>query len=408
MAWATFAPLNSGVPVPGTVTLASKRKPVQHLSGGLVSEFLVHEGEVVKAQQVLAKLNPALSRASFTVVRQNVLTLSATESRLMAELAGEPTVRFSPEILDAEDDVVKVHVQIQRQVFQSRREALQSSLRELEASREGQANLLKGLEAQLEGRRRQVGLLQEQLRGLGPLTAEGYSPRLRLLDMERDLAGQQAAILDTQENINRLRSSLVELRSRAETRLQEYRRESSTQLAQVHRELQGEREKLRAVTEELDRTEIRAPVDGQVVGLQIQSVGAVVPPGQKLMDIVPINEPLVVEAKVPPQHIDRVRIGQHTDVRFSGFARTPQLVVDGQLQSISRDVLTEQYPMPGGSPSYYLARVEITPDGMQKLGGRQMQPGMQTEVLIKTGESTLLRYLMTPLTRRIAASMKED
>jgi protease secretion system membrane fusion protein len=222
------------------------------------------------------------------------------------------------------------------------------------------------------------------------------------------LAGQQASITDLMENINRLRSTLVELRSRAETRVQEYRKESSTLLAQVHRELQGEREKFNAVTEDLERTEIRAPVDGQVVGLMLQSAGAVLPPGQKLMDIVPQNEPLILEAKIPPLQVDRVRVGQHTDVRFSGFVRTPTLVVDGRVLSISHDVLTEPYPAPGGSPTYYLARLEITPEGMEKLGGRQMQAGMQAEVLIKTGETTMLRYLMAPLTKRVAASLKED
>jgi protease secretion system membrane fusion protein len=408
MAWATFAPLNNGVPTQGTVILASKRKPVQHLTGGLVSEFLVHEGEVVKADQVLARLNPAVSRASFTAVRQNYLTLSATQSRLLAELAGAKSITFSEEILKSDDAVVRAQVQIQRQVFDSRRESLESALRELEASREGQANALKGLEAQLEGRRRQVAVLQEQVRALTPLTAEGYSPRMRLMDLERDLAGQQASITDLMENINRLRSTLVELRSRAETRVQEYRKESSTLLAQVHRELQGEREKFNAVTEDLERTEIRAPVDGQVVGLMLQSAGAVLPPGQKLMDIVPQNEPLILEAKIPPLQVDRVRVGQHTDVRFSGFVRTPTLVVDGRVLSISHDVLTEPYPAPGGSPTYYLARLEITPEGMEKLGGRQMQAGMQAEVLIKTGETTMLRYLMAPLTKRVAASLKED
>lgn len=408
MAWAAFAPLDSGVPTQGTVTVATKRKPVQHLTGGLVSEFLVHEGQVVKAQEVLARLNPSVSRANFTAVRQNFLTLSATESRLLAELAGARTVEFAREILEADDPVVAAQVQIQRQVFQSRRDALESGLKEIASAADGQGNVLKGLEAQLQGRLRQVSLLQEQIKSLASLTDEGYSPRMRLMEMERDLAGQLASVTDLRENINRIRASLQELQNRAETRRQDYRKESSTLLAQVHRELQGEREKFRAVTEDLERTEIRAPVAGQVVGLQIQSAGAVLPPGQKLMDIVPLDEPLVLEAKIPPMHIDRVRIGQHTDVRFSGFARTPQIVVDGQVLSISKDVLTEPYPMPGGSPTYYLARVEITPDGMQKLGNRQMQPGMQAEVLIKTGERSMLGYLLGPLTKRIAASMKEE
>jgi protease secretion system membrane fusion protein len=163
---------------------------------------------------------------------------------------------------------------------------------------------------------------------------------------------------------------------------------------------------LNAAEGELARVELKAPVDGQVVGLEVQSVGAVIQPAQKIMDIVPSDEPLLLEAQVPPQFIDRVRPGQTVTVRFSAFAHSPALSVDGTLDSISHDLVEEQTA--GGEIKYYLARIGLTPEGVKKLGERQMQPGMPAEAVIKTGERTLLTYLLHPLTKRLARAMKEE
>jgi protease secretion system membrane fusion protein len=177
-----------------------------------------------------------------------------------------------------------------------------------------------------------------------------------------------------------------------------------TALADVTREVQSDAQKMVAVTADLSRTQVRAPTAGQVVGLAVQSAGAVVQPGQKLMLIVPADEPLVLETQIAPHLIDKVKPGLMTDVRFSSFAHTPQLVVEGQVTSISNDLLID----PATNMGYFLARVRITPQGMKTLGQRRMQPGMPTEVIIKTGERTLLTYLLSPLLKRVAASLKEE
>jgi protease secretion system membrane fusion protein len=141
-----------------------------------------------------------------------------------------------------------------------------------------------------------------------------------------------------------------------------------------------------------------------VVGLTVQTVGAVIAPGQKLMDIVPEGERLMLETKVPPHLIDRLHAGLPVDVRFAAFAHSPQLVVDGELVSISGDLLTE----PQTNAMYYLARVALTPEGLRRLGPRTLQPGMPVEVVLKTGERSLLAYLLHPLSKRMAAAMKEQ
>ena len=147
-----------------------------------------------------------------------------------------------------------------------------------------------------------------------------------------------------------------------------------------------------------------APVAGQVVGLAVQTVGAVVQPGQQIMSIVPPGEPLVLEARVAPHLIDRVHAGLAADVRFASFAHSPQLVVQGEVSSVSGDLLTDTQT----NVSYYLARIKLTPEGMKELGSRQLQPGMPAEVVIKTGGRSLLTYLAAPLFKRMAGSMKEE
>jgi protease secretion system membrane fusion protein len=199
-------------------------------------------------------------------------------------------------------------------------------------------------------------------------------------------------------------SSIAELRQRAISRQQEYRKEVETQLADVTREVLGDAGKFVALQDELARTEIRSPATGQVVALAAQSVGGVIGPGQKVLDVVPANESLLLETRVQPHLINSIQTGMPVDVRFSSFARSPQLVVQGKLTSISGDLLTD----PQNGVGYYLARVAVTPEGIKKLGNRQMQAGMPVEVVFRTGERSMLTYLLHPLTKRIAASMNEE
>ena len=328
------------------------------------------------------------------------------EGRLLAEQLGASTINFHPDLLaaSASDPLIQQHVTAQTQLLRSRRTSLDGNLGVLEQSIHGQQALLEGFRGVLTNRTNQRALLERELKGARDLVAEGYAPLNRQMELERAVADVSASIADTQSNIARAQSAILEMRQRADVLRSEYRREVDTQLAEVRREVQSEEEKFKALTEELARTEIRAPATGQVVGLSIQSVGSVVQAGQKLMDIVPRNETLVLETQVPPNLIDRLHRGAPVDVRFATFAHSPQLVVGGIVDSISADILTDS----SGKFSYYLARVSITPEGIKTLGKRQLQPGMPVEIVIKTGERSLLTYLLHPLLKRVSASMKEE
>ena len=403
--WAALAPLDEGVPAAGTVAIDTKRKAVQHLSGGIVQEVLVREGDEVQEGQLLIRLDSAVARANHESVRQRQLGLRAMQVRLLAEQSGRATITFHPDLVAASTDpLIRQQMQNQEQLFMTRRSLLRSDLQSIEESIQGQEGLLQAYKGMLENRSSQLRLINEELGHLRGLVKEGYAPRNRQLEMERMVADSSTAIADLQGNTVRARRAIGELRQRALSRQQEYRKEVETQLADVSREVLSDNEKLRAVTDDLARTEIKAPAGGQVVGLVAQTVGGVVQPGQKLMDIVPKDAPLLLEAHVAPHLIDRVHTDLPVDVRFSSFAHSPQLVVDGKVVSISADLLTE----PQTNVSYYLARVEVTPEGLQRLGKRQLQPGMPVEVIFKTGERSMLTYLLHPLTKRLAASMTEE
>ncbi len=403
--WAALAPLDEGVPAAGLVSVDTKRKPVQHLQGGIIKSVHVHEGELVEQGQVLLTLEPASTMAGLETVRQHYLALRATESRLLAELLERPSISWHPDLLAMKQDpMAEEHMGVQQRLLLTRRSVLAATISAMEESLAGQQALLQGAQRSLVNRRKQQYLLQQELDGIRDLVKDGYAPRNRELELDRQAAEIASAIVELESNAQRLTSGVAEVRQRIYLTKQESRKELETQLAEVRREVQADAEKLTAVRQDMDRTEIRSPVKGQVIGLNVQAAGAVITTGQKLMDIVPTGAALVIEARVPPQVIDRLRLGQHCDVRFSAFAHSPQLVVEGKVDSVSNDLLSD----PDTRQPYYLVRVSLTDKGRKALGQRQLQPGMMTEVVIRTGERSLLTYLAYPLVRRLAQSMKEE
>jgi len=405
--WAAFAPLDEGVPVPAVVSIETKRKTIQHLSGGIVEKVVVREGQQVKAGDLLVELNEGTTRANFEALRQNYMAQRAAESRLLAEVSGHAKIDFHADLKVAEKDpVIQQHITTQTQLFEARKAALAS---ELSAFKENIAALnaqLAGIDQQLQSRKLQADKQAEQLKNLRELANEGYAPKNTVLQMEQTQAELRAMLADLKANRLKTQRSIAEMSMREAQRKQEALKESAAQLAEVRKEVQAGREKLEASGDELARVKITAPVDGQVVGISIASVGGVVTPGQKLMDIVPDSEGVLLDAKIQPQMIDRVRPGDKADIRFSAFAHSPQLVVEALVKSISKDAVTETTAM--GNVAYYTARVQITRKGLKQLGKHNLQAGMPAEVLIKTGERSLLTYLLHPLMKRVAGAMTEE
>lgn len=404
--WATLAPLDEGVPSPGVVVIDTKRKPVQHLVGGIVKEVLVREGERVQTGQLLMRMDDAVARANFEAVRQRYLSLRATQARLQAELAGPTAPLVLHEDLQTarQDPLIQQQIATQTQLLDARRAGLAADLRTLEEGVRGQQATLQSQQGMRSSRLRQLALLSEELGQTRGLVSEGYAPRNRQLELERMVAESSTAIEELQGSSERARHGIEELRQRMQSRQKAYAQEVQTQLAEVTRDVLADEVRFRALQEELERTQLKSPTHGQVLGLAFQAPGSVVQPGQKLMDVVPDNEGLLLEARIAPFLVDRVQRGLPVDIRFSAFAHTPQLVVGGEVTSVSSDLVVD----PQTNASYYLARVQVTPAGLKALGRHQLQAGMPAEVVLRTGERTLLTYLLHPLSKRLAAAMKEE
>ena len=403
--WSVLAPLDEGVPAMGSVVVDTKSKTIQHLTGGLVEKVLVREGQWVNTGDLLIKLNDGAARAEYEAARQRYLGLRAMEDRLVADKRGDSKINFHPDVLAGKaDPLIGQHIQAQEQLIQSRRRALQSELSALGEAKQAQHEAEQGFRAQLESRLRQRRLIGEELEGLRALVAESYAPRNKLLELERSESDLESTISDLKANLAKAGRSAAELSLRKTQKQQEYFKEIDEQLAEVRREVSADEERYKSTRDALGRTEIRSPVSGAVVGIATQTIGGVIAPGARVMDIVPKDEVLMLEAQLPPNLVDRVHPGQKSDIRFSNFSLTPQLAIEGELVSVSADLLTD----PVSHASYYLARVLVTKDGMKTLGSHRLQPGMPAEIVIKTGERSLFAYLLHPLTRRLAWALKEE
>jgi protease secretion system membrane fusion protein len=418
--WAAFAPLEQGVPTQGTVALDTKRKAVQHPGGGVIKQILVGEGDHVLQGDLLVKLGESSVRANWESARQNFFSLRAAEGRLLAEQIGVATIQFDPALIEAarQDPLIARHMASQEALLRSKRASIDAALGALRESARGQEALIAGYEDVARSRQGQMALLQRELSGVRDLVEDGYAPLVRQMELERSIADVASALADLKAQQIRARQAILEIRQREIATQSDYRKDVDRELSTIRPEVQSASERYKALTDDLAKTEIRSPATGQVVGINTQTVGGVVTAGQKLMDIVPDEEGLVLETKVQPQLIDRVKAGDPVDVRFYTFPDTPQLVVAGRIATLSADVLNDSTPGAGGQGGaagagqaigpYYLARVVVTPEGIRQLGGRKLQPGMPVEVVVKTGSRTLLQYLLHPLTKRMAASLKEE
>ena len=407
--WAGFAPLDQGVPASGTVAIETRKKTIQHSTGGVVKDVLVKEGQWVKEGEVLMEVSDTQARANNETIRQAYLSQRAVEARLEAELQNSSSIHFGSDMTgNKADPFVQQLMLTQQNLFAARRASFVAEVSALEQSIQALKDQLWGVDQSLTNRLVQIQLQEKHLKSIKTLAEEGYAPKNQVLQMEQTQTELKTALSDLKSNQARLSRSIEESQFRMAQRKQDYLKDAMGQLAEVKKEVQAGKERLTATNEELARTQIKSPVEGQVVGMSISATGGVVMAGQKLMDVVPKSEALLIDAKVLPHIIDKVHTGMDVSVRFNTFANTPQLVVPGKLMALSSDVISDPNAGMAGVSSYYLGRVEITPEGLKILGSRVLQPGMPTEVLFKVGERTLLNYIMYPLTKRIAASLKEE
>lgn len=401
--WAALAPLDKGVAVSGSVVVAGHRQAVQHPTGGVVARLLVHDGEAVSAGQVLLTLDSTRPRAERDTLRQQYRDAQAAAVRLAAETEGQAQLRFPPS-LPADDPDMQASQALHQQLFASRREAQRLQQAALREGLAGARAHLAGLESAQRYRREQRQALLQQLQGLRGLAQEGYIPRNRLLENERLLAQLDGELGEAVGAIGHARQQVQELGWRERQQAEEYRRDLHQQQVENRLRLGELASRLASAEFELAHTEVRAPVAGTLVGLAVFTPGGVIAPGQQLMEVVPRDAPLLVDARAPVELVDRLRPGLPVELLFAAFNQSSTPRVPGELVLVSADrLLDEQTREP-----YYQVRIRVSEDGARQLAGLDIRPGMPVQAFVRTGERSLLNYLFKPLADRLHLALSED
>jgi protease secretion system membrane fusion protein len=404
--WACLAPLDAGIVASGTVNVTDNRKTIQHLTGGSVQNILVREGDLVSRDQALVELDSTQAIAEQGVVSAQYIVVKTVENRLQAERDGMSEVAFDPELLTrfAGDPRLQPALSLQQRLFTTRRGALTGEAGLLQENIRGAEEQIIGLRQVQGSRRAQIKFLHQELEGVRSLAAEGYVTRNRMLELERSAAELNAALAQNIADIGKARNQIAELKLRTLQLEQNFQKEVQSQLTDAQKEASALTDRMRSLDYSVNHTVIRSPIDGIVLGLNVSTVGGVIQPGSVIMNVVPANEPLQVDAKVPVQAIDKMAPGLLVDITFPAFnhAQTPS--IPGRVHTISADRLVDE----ANKQPYYLAQIEVTPEGMDKLGSNRIRPGMPATVTIKTGERNLMSYLMKPMLDRVDNAFKEQ
>jgi epimerase transport system membrane fusion protein len=407
--WATFAPLSSAAHAPGIVGVEGYRKTIQHLEGGIVKEIHVRDGQSVDTDEVLLTLDDTKPRAELDVLRGQLFMALAREARLVAQRDRLPAIQFPAELLAFEQDPrAQDAMRVQTQTFKARKSAYDGEIR-LYQQQVGQLEArTSGLGAQKRSRERLVSSYRGELSDFEALVDEGYAEKQKVRELERNLAQSEGQVGELTSTIAATSLQISETKLKILQLQKELQREVAKELAEVQSELVTLRGRMQSVQDTFTRTVVRAPQSGKVLGLSVHTTGAVIRPGERLMDIVPQNERLIVEARVSPMDVDRVKIGQPAEIRFSAFKSRATSKVRGTLIALSADALVQQGER--DSAPYYQARVEIPASAIEELTQNDLVlvAGMPAEVLIETGKRTLLGYLLDPVRDSFARSFIED
>lgn len=403
--WAFFAPLDKGVPLSGTVTVSSNRKAVQHQTGGTIDKILVKEGETVSAGQVLVEMNDVQVKTQAEITRGQLYSALAVEARLISERDNQPEITFPPSLLEKKNDPrVANNINLQRQLFSSRKLSMQHEIAALDENIAGLEVQLRGLQASKTSKQTQLNILNKQLDGLRELAEDGFVPLNRVLEMDRTHAQLTGEISENIGNIGRIQRQISELTLRRVQRQEENQKEVRQQLSDIQREAEALTSRLIGQDFELANVQVKAPVDGIVVGMDVFTHGGVVSPGFRMMDIVPNEDMLVITGEVPVHLIDKVHPGLHVDLIFSAFNQNKTPNIPGVVSRVSADRLTNEHT---GIP-YYNIKAKVTPEGIKLLADHQIRAGMPVEIFIKTGERSLMNYMFKPILDRIQTSLSEE
>lgn len=406
--WAALAPLSSSAVAPGEVKVEDSNRTVEHYEGGIVSEILVEEGEIVEKGEVLLRLSPTQAASELNTVQSQLNSILALEARLIAERNGNPQVTFPPSLKQQADTSHDVQELIagQKALFDARRDGLNQELKIYGQQISALKQQIAGLQEQIKSLDDRIASYEEEVEDWQALYEERFADKVRLQEMKRELAALKGERAGNLSETARLRVKVAETESQKVLRRQQFLQEVVAELKDVQTSKYELQARKTALLDRLQRVEIRSPASGKVNGLKVHTVGSVVRSGDPLMEIVPKTQEFIVMARVKPQDIDKVRVGLVADVMFSAFNTQSTHVITGKVVKLSADSFTDEQ----SGEKYFEAQVEITPEGVRQMkeDGIFMLPGMPAETMIKTGERTFFGYLVKPVSDMFKRAFNED
>ncbi len=403
--WAAFAPLDAAVIAHGSLSNETSRKTIQHLEGGIVRAIHVREGQEVKKGQLLFELDPTQANASFEIARNQLLALLAQDARLTAERDNQPSITWPAELQNsAGDPVVARAVADEQKQFFERRATIRGQIDVLNAQKAQFQSEIDGIDRQSASLREQMAFVDDELTGLRTIYEKGLVPRPRLLALERERASLSGSIGRLQADRSKAQQGVGEVGLKIRQIQQQFYEQVSQEIAEVRVKTADIREREIVAADQVKRINVVSPANGVVQNLRVFTIGAVVRPGEPMVDVAPEDEDLLIHAQFSPADVDNVHNGMVAEVRLSSFHSRKVPVLEGTIESISRDRIYDE----ASKTAYFLAIVRVDDKNLPKEVADKMTAGMPAEVIVPTGERTVLQYLFEPLSNTLRKTMREE
>jgi HlyD family type I secretion membrane fusion protein len=399
--WSALAPVRGAVIAPGVVKTERDRKTVRHQEGGIVREVLVREGQRVKAGDALLVIGDVRTEALLDLYQDQWVSESVRHARLEAEVA--LATRFDLDGPVAEKASAKGYLRRERQLFDARRRTLVEQQQSFEQQFVATASQIDALTAQVETITQGGRMAREELALNQDLVREGFVQRTRVLALERAVSDYDSRRQEQSSELAVARQRLADLQLRAAQARNQYQQQAATELKDSAVRLREIEEQLRPARDMAARQSVRSPVDGEIMALHVAGPGAVVGPREPLLDVVPVNEPLVVEVRVDVADIEHVQVGSEAEVRLSAYEYRAMPLLVGRVTAVSADRMEDERT----GLSWFTTRIEVDPADLADYPDVRMRAGMPAEAYLQTEGRSLLEYVLRPMTSFARRGMRE-
>lgn len=402
--WSAFARVDSAVIAGGVISVESNRKTVQHYEGGIIRVIHVKEGSFVQKDEVLFELDPTEARASVAMLRGQLDSALAQEARLVAERDHAPAIAFPDELLGRRDEsVTAAALTDQQKQFDQRREALDGQMAILTARVDQLNTEIGGLEQEAAATRRQLVAIDDELESKQELYKKNLIAKSQVLALEREKARLEGVVGRSVADKAKAEGGIGETKLQIQQLEKQFLEDVNTEILEARQKISDLRQRFVVANDVFDRLVVKSPLSGYVQNLKIFTVGAVIQSGQALLDVIPVDEPLIIQARISPLDVESVHTNMLAEVRFPSFKAREFPVIMGKIRSISSDRFLDE----SNGQSYFLALIEVD-DSKIEHAHERLTAGLPAEIIMPTGERTVIDYLVDPLTERMRKSFREQ